>query len=105
MSILHKRDRRLFGIGTVIGFVALSIALASVPNRSRITDDTAIYQKLSEIKVPREASPNFDSDIQRLSSLETRYREKPPLAQNPRLRAPLNRVAKKPYRYSGSSLR
>jgi hypothetical protein len=105
MSILHKRDRKLFGIGTVIGFVALSIAIASVPNRSRITDDTAIYQKLSEIKVPRESSPNFDSDIQHLSSLETRYREKPPLAQNPRIRGPLNRLSKKPYRYSSSALR
>ncbi len=105
MSILHQRDRKLFGYGAAIGFVILSIALASVPKRSRITDDTAIYQQLSEIKVPREGSPNFDSDIQRLSQIESRYREKPPLSAHSRIQAPLERVSKRSYRYSGTSLR
>lgn len=105
MSILHQRDRKLFGFGAIVGFVILSIALASVPKRSRITDDTAIYQQLSEISVPRESSPNFDNDIQKLSNLEPRYREKLPLAQRPRIKAPLRRVSKKPYQYNQSALR
>jgi hypothetical protein len=103
MSILNQRDRRWFGYGAVTGFVILSIALASVPKRSRITDDTAIYQKLSEINVPREASPNFDRDIQRLSDLEPRYREKLPLAKNPKLQRPLDRISKQKYRYTGAT--
>jgi hypothetical protein len=105
MSILHQRDRKLFGYGAVIGFVILSIALAAVPKRNRITDDTAIYQQLSEINVPRESSPNFDSDIQKLSNLEPHYKEKLPLSKNPRIRAPLERVSKRSYHYSGSASR
>jgi hypothetical protein len=105
MSILHKRNRKLFGLGAITGFVILSIALASVPKRNRITDDTAIYQSLSEISVPRESSPNFDGDIQKLSNLEPRYREKLPLAQQPRIKAPLRRVSKKAYQYNNSALR
>jgi hypothetical protein len=97
---IHKTDQKLFAFGTVVGFVALSIAVASVPKRDRITDDTAIYQKLSEISVPRESAPNFDGDIQRLSNLEPRYREKLPLSKQARIKGPLSRISKQPYRYS-----
>jgi hypothetical protein len=99
----HSQNRKYFGYGTVIGFVILSIALASVPKHSRITDDTAIYQNLSEIKVSRELSPNFDHDIEKLSALEPRYKEKLPLAKSPRIRGPLERISKQHYRYRGPS--
>ena len=94
-------DRKLFAFGTLIGFIVLSIALAAVP-RSRITDDTAIYQKLSEIRVPREQNPNFDGDIARLSKLEGRYRESLPLAKQPRVAAPMGRIQQQKYQFTGS---
>jgi hypothetical protein len=90
--------------GTMIGLTSLSIALGSVPSTTpmHVTDDTAIYQRLSEIKVPREARPNFDSDVERLSDLEPRYRENlPSVIRDPRLAGPMKRIAKQGYRYSG----
>src|SRR5690349_19219136 len=88
--------------GLFIGLTALSITKASVPStKSRITDDTAIYQRLSEIRVRKEAKIDFDTDINRLSHLEGRYQEKlPSLSQHPRLKAPLQRVAQEKYRPS-----
>lgn len=90
--------------GLVIGLTALSITRASVPSvRNRITDDTAIYQRLSEIRVRKEAKIDFDADINRLAQLEGRYQEKlPSLSQHPRLKAPLKRVANEKYRPSPS---
>lgn len=102
MKLLQKEDRKWFGYGAVIGFVALSIALASVPRRGGVTDDTAIYQQLSEIRVSREASPNFDRDIEKLSNLEPKYRENLPLSKNPKLKGALERVSQRSYRYSST---
>jgi hypothetical protein len=93
--------------GSVIGLTSLSITMAAVPpTRSVVTDDTAIYQHLSEIKVSRESRPNFDGDIARLSSLESGYREKLPSlkgARDPRLSGPMKRIASQPYHYSATS--
>ena len=89
--------------GTMIGLTSLSLALGSVPSsRMHVTDDTAIYQRLSEIKVARETRPNFDGDIARLSDLEPRYREKlPSVASDLRLAGPMKRISSQGYRYSG----
>lgn len=94
---------KLFGSGLLVGLTTLSIALASVPRAGRVTDDTAIYQKLSEIRVAKEADLNFDGDLARLRQLEGRYDEKlPRLASDPRLAGPMNRIAQQKYKYAGS---
>ncbi len=91
-----------FTCGLVLGLTALSISKAAVPGKSRGTDDTAIYQKLSELNVRKEAKKDFDADITRLSQLEARYQEKlPSLANHPRLKGPIQRVSQQKYRYSG----
>jgi hypothetical protein len=88
-----------FSCGLLIGLTALTISKASVPTRDRITDDTAIYQNLSEIRVKKEAKIDFDSQISRLSQLEGRYQEKlPSLSQHPRLKGPVQRVSQQKYR-------
>jgi hypothetical protein len=91
-----------FGFGLALGGVTISLAMASVPSnrggKTRVTDDTVIYQNLSEIRVPKEKAPNFDSDIEKLSSMEHRYKEKLP----PRLVSPIQRISHQKYKYSGS---
>lgn len=94
-----KRNRKLFAYGAAIGLIMLSIALASVPRGSRITDDTALYQRVSEIRVPPEKAPNFDSDIARLSQAEPRYRERLAPAKDPRIAGPLRRISRRKYHY------
>lgn len=94
-----RRNRKLFAFGAVIGLVMLSIALASVPRGSRITDDTALYQRVSEIRVPPEKIPDFDADIARLSKVEPRYRERLAPAKDPRLAGPLRRLSQRKYQY------
>jgi hypothetical protein len=78
---------------SVLMLVVSSIASASVPSRGRVTDDTAIYQNLSEIRVARERELNVDSDIARLSALEGRFKEK-----LPSLSRPIKRVNQQQYR-------
>src|SRR5690348_7274087 len=88
---------------TTISLTHVSMSFASVPARGHVTDDTAIYQNLSDIKAQKQADLNFDGDIERLSSLEGRYKEKlPTLAQNPRLKGPMGRVAARKYRFTGT---
>jgi hypothetical protein len=81
-------------MGVVAGLTGLSLALASVPHNANQSisgvGDTAITQELSEIRVQKEAAPNFDSDIQRLSQLETRYHETLP--------KPIKHVSKRNYK-------
>jgi hypothetical protein len=87
----------IFVVSMAVGLTTLSLALGSVP--STITDDTALYQKLSEIRIPKEDQPNFDIDITRLSKLEGRYAEHlPPLS------GAMARVAKQKYQYSGQNV-
>jgi hypothetical protein len=88
--------------GALVSLTSLSIAMGAVPPaRSVVTDDTAIYQHLSEIKISRETRPNFDGDIARLTSLEPAYREKlPSLSKDPRLAGPMKRIASQQYHYT-----
>lgn len=112
MKLLHKPLMSLrenlwwFSCGTLLGLTTLSIAMGSVP-RGRVTDDTAIYQNLSEIRAQKQADLNFDSDIDRLARAEGRYREKklPNLADDPRISGPMNRIARQKYKYQPSSSR
>jgi len=76
--------------------VSLSLAFGSVPSIGRVTDDTAIYQNLSEIRAPKAAPVNFDADIDHLSMQERRYRENLPSHQA-RIQTPVNRITKKKY--------
>jgi hypothetical protein len=91
----------------VIGLTSLSIARGAVPGagNSRVTDDTALYQNLSEIQAPRAARPNFDGDIERLSGMEAHYRENLPTPnlKDSRLTGPMKRIASQQYRYSGKT--
>jgi hypothetical protein len=83
---------------------SLSIALGSVPRSGQVTDDTAIYQNLSEIRVAREADLNFDGDIERLASVEANYREslpKPSAARKGRIAKPMSRIGGQKYKYTG----
>ncbi len=93
----------LFNFGFLGGLALLSIALASVPKRGRITDDTVIYQNLREIRVAKERSPEFDSDLSRLTAAEGQYREKmPKLSQDARISSPMKRISGQKYKYTGS---
>jgi hypothetical protein len=88
-----------FTCGLLLGLTVLSMSKAAVPLKSRVTDDTAIYQKLSEIKVRKQMKVDFDSDLSRLSSLESRYRERlPSLANHPQMRAAMKRISQQRYR-------
>lgn len=97
---------KLFWIACAVAttLTSLSVAMGAVPtSRSVVTDDTALYQKLSEIKVAREGRPNFDADIARLAAIEPAYREKlPALSRDPRLQGPMKRISSQQYRYSGA---
>jgi hypothetical protein len=78
-----ERTKQLvwFTSGALCGLAMLSICKASnVP--SNVTDDTAIYQNLSEIQIKKERAPNFDGDISNLSKMENHYQDKPVLKQN-----------------------
>jgi hypothetical protein len=94
-----------FFSGAFCGLMTLSIAMGSTPSKrpgtsaiagTRVTDDTALYQNLSEIRVPRQGKLNFDADIDQLARLESRYGEQLPAA-GARLRAPMKRIAEKKY--------
>jgi len=88
-----------FSCGALLGMTTLTIAMGSAPKKSIITDDTAIYQNLSDISVPKEGDPNFDADISKLSGLENQYRERlPSLSKHPSMRGPMQRITQKKYR-------
>jgi hypothetical protein len=85
-SEFSERTKQLvwFTSGALCGLAMLSICKASnAPVPSAVTDDTAIYQNLSEIQIHKESAPNFDSDISNLSKLEGRYQDRPALRQRP----------------------
>jgi hypothetical protein len=98
-SEFSERTKQLvwFTSGALCGLAMLSICKASnVP--SNVTDDTAIYQNLSEIQIQKERAPNFDSDISTLSKMEGRYKDKPALRQQPRVarKAPVKKLVAQP---------
>lgn len=79
--------RRLwFGTGAVVGVTLISLSSASV-QKNQVTDDTALYQGLSEIRAARERDLNFDGDIQNLARLEDQFREKDLPTRRRRLQA------------------
>ena len=90
MNTKIKRSQRLedlaikiswFISGTVVGLMFLSIGKAAVPKKLKmvVTDDTALYQNLSEIQVQKKPELRFDSEIEGLSKSEAKFREKLPL--------------------------
>jgi len=87
------KKRRQLMIFALVMIAGLPMVLASVP-RSDLTNDTAIYQDLHEIKLTKARSINFDSDIDRLSAQEKSHREALPM----RISAPMSRVMQTPYR-------
>jgi hypothetical protein len=90
-----------FGCGMWVGLTVLSFAKASVPSGSRMTDDTAIYQNLSEIHVKKEAKLDFDSDLGHLAQSEDGYREGLPVSKSPRIKKSLARIAELKYHFNG----
>lgn len=106
--------------GFMLGLITVSLAMGAVPGRVRsgeVTDDTALYQKLSEIRVNRQADLNFDSDLEDLSKREKLYSEQlnarkdapksrktmpgpgEKTQKRARVSAPLSRISKMEYRY------
>src|SRR5579884_2151709 len=88
--------------GVALGCTTLTLALANVPApHSVVTDDTAIYQKLSDIRVSKEGKVDVDAELSRLESEESRFRENLPSAHPvARLRAPMQRIAAQKYKPS-----
>ncbi len=101
----------IFVCGIALGAVSFTLARGSVPPSSslsapaplKVTDDTAIYQNLSEIKVRKQQKPSFDQDIDRLAKMERRYQERlPSLKDDPKLQGPMKRISAQGYKYSGA---
>ena len=88
--------------GLLLGLTVLSITKAAVP-KDQITNDTALYQKLSEINVRKQAKLDFDSDIGHLAEMENLYREKLPASKRSRLKGAMQRISSQKYQYSGQS--
>ena len=102
-GVKHKMKALWFISGMTLGITSLSIAMGSVPSRNQVTDDTVLYQRLSEIRVQKQKDLSFDNDIHRLTQSEHRYREKlPALSDNPRLLGPMSRINSEAYHYTGA---
>lgn len=80
--------------GAAFVLTLISPALGSIPRN--VTNDTALYQNLSEIQAHKTRDLNFDSDVNRLASLEWQYKEN--LPNQPRVRSALSRIQKSKYR-------
>lgn len=101
MSKLKSKFKQVwwFSSGFMLGLTGFSMAMGAVPAPSRVTDDTAIYQRLSEIQVPKQGKINFDSDIAQLSKMEARFHENlPTLAKGSRVNGPMGRITSQKYR-------
>lgn len=68
--------------GLLLGLTALSITRAASPPKgqmTQVTNDTLLYEKLSEIKgVSKQPKLDVDEDIRRLSQMENSFHEKLP---------------------------
>jgi hypothetical protein len=80
--------------GVLTGLTCLSFAKASIP-AGRLTDDTAIYQRVSEIRVKKEAKIDLDSDIRVLESRESQFSENLPIKKAAK------RINEQKYEFSG----
>ena len=96
MLKLKKSKRKLLKTAALLMVAGVPAALASVPRSAEIANDTAIYQNLHEIRISKEKSLDFDSDIERLSGQEKLHRKALPL----RVSAPMERVMNTSYRPS-----
>ncbi len=106
MQAVRNKKGRWFKAGILMG-MSLSMALASVPKSGisgRVTDDTAIYQRMGETQVRKVKKPEFDADLAQLSSIEGRYREKLPSYADSRNRmsGPMKRISAQKYRHSSA---
>ncbi len=79
-------------------FISFGMAHAALPPIGTVTDDTALYQNLSEIRVKRQREFNYDQDLSRLSLLETRYRENLPGISENRIEGARQRLEGSQYR-------
>lgn len=96
--------KRMLICSAVFGLTTVSLALGSVPKN--VTNDTALYQEVSQIKVSPQKELSFDSDISRLANLEQKYQERLPLLnRRSRLSAPEYRIKNRKYKYSKSRLK
>lgn len=77
-------------------FIASLIAPAMGSIPTHVTNDTALYQNLSDIRAQKTRDLNFDGDVNRLASLEWQYKEN--LPGNPRVRGAMARIQKAKYR-------
>ena len=98
---LFREMRSLWvGCGAAFGFTLLTVALGSVPSASRVTQDGQLYENLKEIRAQKIRDLNYDGDLERLSKLEGRYRERlPKLSSDSRLKGPLSRISAKASQY------
>ncbi len=70
--------KKLFIVGMI---TALSMgAFANLPSRGSVDGSMAPTLDVSEIRAKRQADLSFDSDLNRLSSVQGRYRENLPVA-------------------------
>lgn len=73
---MFLRPLKSFMVGAMAGGLLVSLALANVPQGVQVTDDSELYEQLTEIRVPKQGNLNFDGDIARLAALEGRYPER-----------------------------
>lgn len=93
MLKLKKRGKDVLWAAALVAVASAPVVVASVPRSNQVTNDTAIYQNLHEIRFAKIKSLDFDSDISRLSAQEKRHRDAVPM----RVSAPMERVMKTPY--------
>lgn len=95
----------LLALALVVGFTSTG-AFNSGPSRRSlssvkpgITHDAALYERIKQLDLERAPTPSFDDELARLSSQESRHREKlPGLAGHPRLSSAVKRLSAGPYR-------
>ncbi len=77
----------------------IGLAHAGLPTQ-RISQDPALQQDLSEIRIRKQKRLDVDAELGRLTALERRYREPLPSLtslRSQRLRAPMKRVESRSY--------
>ena len=90
--------------GSALSQASLPPPMGTVPLTGTVTDDTALYQSLSEIRVKRQREFSFDQDLSRLSALEPRYRESLPGLSNDRMQGARSRIERAPLRGTSATV-
>ncbi len=86
----------ILGGALILSWISGSAIRFRGPASLAVSDDTALYQNLSEITVQKQGRMSFDQDIQKLAAIAPRYKENLPAADL-RLQAPMKRVAAQKY--------